>query len=305
MDRQRKNSERMFPTIKSELYVYGACAGEAYPPWRCQRHLHHMMFELNLVLEGSQTVIVGNREYKQRSGELLLIPPMQPHEAYVDDPAGMRYFVMHVQLDDPAFLQLLHDSGKVYFAGDEEVNLLLMPELESIMGLLSDGSSRISVFHKLYGMLDKLEKHLLRERERQPVSPANTLALRIAQSIERMVTTPKDDISAWPADWLEEISRKLNSTRKHSYRVFQRQYGMSPREYMTILRQQEAMQLLLGGSDTVERIALRVGYDNPQSFIRQFAKWTGATPGEFRRNRRSQEDIYYLIPLEVQSMNPT
>ena len=103
----------------------------------------------------------------------------------------------------------------------------------------------------------------------------------------------------WPADWLEEISRKLKSTRKHSYRVFQRQYGMSPREYLSILRQQEAMQLLLGSGDSVERIALRVGYDNPQSFIRQFAKWTGTTPGEFRRSRRGQEDIYYLTPLEI------
>ena len=74
---------------------------------------------------------------------------------------------------------------------------------------------------------------------------------------------------------------------------------MSPRQYLAVLRQQEAMQLLLHGAGSVEQIALRIGYDNAQSFIRQFVKWTGMTPGAFRKQKGG--DITYLTPLELES----
>jgi AraC-like DNA-binding protein len=73
---------------------------------------------------------------------------------------------------------------------------------------------------------------------------------------------------------------------------------MSPLDYLFVLRQQEAMHLLLSGGDSLERIAHRIGYDNVQSFIRQFAKWTGLTPGAFRKSRK--DELVYLTPLEVQ-----
>jgi AraC-like DNA-binding protein len=73
---------------------------------------------------------------------------------------------------------------------------------------------------------------------------------------------------------------------------------MSPREYLTILRQQEAMQLLINTEETIEQIAYRIGFGNVQSFIRQFYKWTGLTPGAFRRQEINTH--MYLTPLELQ-----
>lgn len=47
----------------------------------------------------------------------------------------------------------------------------------------------------------------------------------------------------------------------------------------------------------MEEIAFRIGYDNVQSFVRQFSKWTGLTPGRFRKER--SDELSYLTPIEL------
>lgn len=39
--------------------------------------------------------------------------------------------------------------------------------------------------------------------------------------------------------------------------------------------------MLTNTKDSADLIAYRIGYENTQSFIRQFTKWTGKTPGAF------------------------
>ncbi|GGD84636.1 helix-turn-helix domain-containing protein [Paenibacillus nasutitermitis] len=287
-----------FPNRKSEIYLYGAHTGKVQKSWYCQRHLHHRMVEINLVLEGCQTARIGNEEYRQRGGDMLIIPPMQLHAFSADEPAPLQYFVMHVQMDDPVFLQQLGSSGEIYLPVCSALNKRLLPEVQAILQLLLAGASRISVFHRLYTLLELLEESFTVLPAGQGAKRGNNLPLLIAREIETLIAAPREEEPAWSANWLEEIASRLGFTRKHCYRVFQQMYGMSPRNYFSILRQQEAMQLLLNTPDSIEQIALRVGYDNAQSFIRQFAKWTGLTPGDFRRKRKN--DSIYLTPLEVQ-----
>lgn len=292
-----KKFAHAFPNSKSEIYLYGAHTGEVTRPWSCQRHLHHRMVEINLVLEGCQTVHTGNGEYRQRSGDLLIIPPMQLHAFSADEPAPLKYFVMHIQIDDPVFLQLLGGSSQIYYPEGGTLNRQILPDVQAVLQLLLDGASRISIFHRLYTLLEQLEDSFTRLNSDHAAKLAGNLPVQIAREIETLIASPQDEEHAWSANWLEEIALKLGFTRRHCYRVFQQMYQMSPRDYFSILRQQEAMQLLLNTQGSIEQIARRVGYDNVQSFIRQFAKWTGSPPGEFRRKRR--DDLIYLTPLEV------
>ena len=42
---------------------------------------------------------------------------------------------------------------------------------------------------------------------------------------------------------------------------------------------------LLEGSDIpITELALQLGYADPSHFVRAFRRWTGQTPGEFRRS---------------------
>ena len=48
-----------------------------------------------------------------------------------------------------------------------------------------------------------------------------------------------------------------------------------------------AEELLATGALSVEDVALRLGYAEATSFIAAFKRWTGTTPGAYRRARRS------------------
>ncbi|CBL44394.1 Putative transcriptional regulator [gamma proteobacterium HdN1] len=51
-------------------------------------------------------------------------------------------------------------------------------------------------------------------------------------------------------------------------------------------RQSQARQLLLTSSEPVEQLAARLGYSEASTFVHAFKRWTGKTPGQFRRRER-------------------
>lgn len=285
-----------FPNSKSEAYLYGAHSAAVPAGWTCGRHLHHLMFELNLVLEGTQLADVGGIPYRQEAGDLLLVPPMRLH-AYRSE-APLRYFVLHVQIDDPAFLQRLGDSGLLLVDRGHPLNGKLVAAVKALRDCLAQGTSRIRLYRALYETLELLESELDRLLRASGASEERlSLPVRIAREIEAFVAGQGDEEREIEENWMETIARRLGYSRRHCYRAFAGAFRMSPRDYLFVLRQQEAMHLLLSGGDSVERIARRIGYDNVQSFIRQFVKWTGTTPGRFRRQKR--DELVYLTRLEV------
>ena len=60
------------------------------------------------------------------------------------------------------------------------------------------------------------------------------------------------------------------------------------------------MQKLVNTNDSIEQIANTIGYENIQSFSRQFLKWAGMSPSAFRKNHR--DSLLYLTPLEVKNI---
>ncbi|WP_420795073.1 helix-turn-helix domain-containing protein [Paenibacillus terrae] len=58
---------------------------------------------------------------------------------------------------------------------------------------------------------------------------------------------------------------------------------MSPRTYLSGLKLQEAKILLQQPKTSLNEIANQLGYKNLSHFSRQFKRWTGLSPTEFRR----------------------
>ncbi|MBM7567106.1 helix-turn-helix domain-containing protein [Paenibacillus sacheonensis] len=287
---------RLLPNRKAEAYFYGAQTGTVPEGWSCRRHLHHMMFELNVVLEGMQLAEVGGASYRQGKDHLVLVPPMMLHSYRAEGP--FTFFVMHVQADDPIFLNKLNRAKLLLMPPDHEVNRLLLPEMLRVMELAAeDGASKAKLFRCIYTIMDVLESFIDEHEDRGAGTGNDVLPIRIAQAIESLVANRQAE-EAISSGWMEELAARLGFSRRHCYRVFRDAYSLSPREYLAVLRQQEAMHLLTGGLHPVEEVARRIGYDNVQSFIRQFVKWTGTTPGAFRK-QRSGETVY-LTPLELE-----
>jgi transcriptional regulator GlxA family with amidase domain len=93
----------------------------------------------------------------------------------------------------------------------------------------------------------------------------------------------------WAADNYADqrpVARMMESTglaRQTFARRFKAATGYRPLEYIQSLRIEEAKQMLETSEDVIEKIALETGYHDPHSFRLLFKRFTGLTPGDYRR----------------------
>ncbi|MFA5356413.1 MAG: response regulator [Candidatus Omnitrophota bacterium] len=81
---------------------------------------------------------------------------------------------------------------------------------------------------------------------------------------------------------LDSLSKELSLSYKYLSRVFKEKSGRSFNKYKLGLRISSAKQLLKKNSYPVSKIAYKLGYHNPNSFMKMFKKVTGFTPSEYR-----------------------
>lgn len=69
-------------------------------------------------------------------------------------------------------------------------------------------------------------------------------------------------------------------------KVFRRETGESLINFIQDTRIELAKELLLYSDYTISDIAIQTGYPNFSHFSKQFRKFVGCTPNEFRKNKK-------------------
>jgi transcriptional regulator GlxA family with amidase domain len=67
------------------------------------------------------------------------------------------------------------------------------------------------------------------------------------------------------------------------HRLFKRELGITPFQYMERKRLDEARRLLGDGRLNVKEVAALTGYENPLYFSRVFHRHFGSRPSDYRR----------------------
>ncbi|WP_114972358.1 AraC family transcriptional regulator [Rhodoferax ferrireducens] len=141
--------------------------------------------------------------------------------------------------------------------------------------------------------------HLHQQPTEAPISPQTERLLQVL--VDQLALAPRagsylpgsDDpalgavlrlLQAQPSDnrALPELARAAHTTERTLMRRAQRDLGMSLAEWRQRLRVVKAMPLLEAGQ-TVETIALDLGYGSASAFITMFKRLMGSTPDEFRK----------------------
>ncbi|GIQ70383.1 AraC family transcriptional regulator [Xylanibacillus composti] len=84
---------------------------------------------------------------------------------------------------------------------------------------------------------------------------------------------------------IEQIAADLGYHRVHLSKIFKQTTGLSPVQYLFQIRMKKAEELLRS-SLTIAQVAASVGYPDALYFSKQFRKWKGMTPSEFRKERK-------------------
>jgi AraC-like DNA-binding protein len=81
---------------------------------------------------------------------------------------------------------------------------------------------------------------------------------------------------------VNQLARSANLSRRQLYRLFQKQYGVSPQEYRDRFKLQAALRDLQSTRKEIKEVAAKFGY-NSTSFGIWIKKKTGKTPSQVRR----------------------
>lgn len=82
---------------------------------------------------------------------------------------------------------------------------------------------------------------------------------------------------------LDHLAEYSGISKYHLCRLFQKYIGKSPKEYITGLRIERAVELLLTTDMPANKIGYEVGIHDEYYFYRLFKKYTHMTPSEFRK----------------------
>src|SRR5690606_13064508 len=82
---------------------------------------------------------------------------------------------------------------------------------------------------------------------------------------------------------IEPLIESLGISSGYGLEVFRSVYGISPRKYLSELKLHEAKVLIQQAHLSLTDIAERLGYSHLSHFSRQFKRWTGINPMEYRK----------------------
>ncbi|MBY3621855.1 AraC family transcriptional regulator [Acinetobacter sp. CUI P1] len=85
---------------------------------------------------------------------------------------------------------------------------------------------------------------------------------------------------------IDHMASSLGYHRAHLSKAFKQKIGMSPKQYLLKVRMDKAKELL-GGTLTIDQVSSSVGFNDALYFSKQFRKWSGMSPSEYRSHLRS------------------
>jgi AraC-like DNA-binding protein len=83
-----------------------------------------------------------------------------------------------------------------------------------------------------------------------------------------------------------EIAGRARLSEAYFHKSFVRAFGLTPADYLSVVRLAHARELLAATDMPIRAIAFEAGFENDGYFYRFFAKKTGMTPGTFRNSHR-------------------
>lgn len=86
---------------------------------------------------------------------------------------------------------------------------------------------------------------------------------------------------------VENLAEKTNYSPYHFHRVFHEFTGETPGNFITRSRMKKAGELLMTGKLRIGEIAVKVGYNALSSLTKNFNKFYGVSPLQFRKNYKA------------------
>jgi signal transduction histidine kinase/ligand-binding sensor domain-containing protein/AraC-like DNA-binding protein len=100
--------------------------------------------------------------------------------------------------------------------------------------------------------------------------------------IQKLMTIVHDNLSEFGFN-IDNLSDKLGMSRMSLHRKIQGLFGQSPGNFLRTIRLKRGAELLKNKTGNISEIAYEVGFENPNTFSRNFRRQFGISPSEFNK----------------------
>ena len=99
---------------------------------------------------------------------------------------------------------------------------------------------------------------------------------------------------------LDDIAKSVNLSVFHFHRAFSMLTGMSPAEYLRNRRLSQAGADLINKDEKVIDVALKYGYETPESFSKAFTRHHGVSPMQAKKGSPIQFMSRYTVKITIE-----
>ena len=242
------------------------------------RHAH-ATWELIYCTEGRGEIQFSDMVLPYETGDIVAVPPFLPH-ANVSE---MGFTNIHINMANAVFPfqspTVIHDDG----------NQFVMQAFSAACFHFNSGSEQRRMLLSPLG--DLICGYLTAYRQTQPLS-------KVVRDIENDIIQNYHDCSYELDKYLQEQPFSYDYLRK----VFKKELGVTPHQYLSDKRLQTAAELLGGGfaeDNNIAEISQMCGFREPLYFSRMFKKKFGIAPSYYQEQQRKQNAE---APLDEESV---
>lgn len=259
-------------------------------------HLHfHNLMELGICRQGVGDMFLDEEVYKYHSGDITIIPENFPHVTVSD--GETTNFWEYIFIDLRSMIETMF-PGNVAFQNDAVSSLSKRAYMTNerdnhIIAECINGIIRETNEHKTYSQraialkVQEIVIELLRHDASLPEEKNNlvkgTNMSQIASALDYINKHFEEQLKAC------ELAELCNMSETHFRRLFESFINMPPMEYVNLIRVQKACELMKKSNESMDLIAQKCGFTTPSTFNRNFRKFVGTSPYQWKINPENYE----------------
>jgi len=233
-------------------------------------------------------MIIEGQVFKCSPGSMIIIPPDVAHCTIAD--TEIERCCLHFDWEpgkDVPYLPFEYSDSLNYFT-PLKCNLTpeWVPYALPLFRMAPDYDAVLKLIRELFACSDKSLEDGMRKKgislqilslcftdSSSRKSYMSPLLLKAKEYIDINFRNPELNVS--------KVASKNSVTSNHICRIFQKELGISPLEYINSLRLKHACELLINSSFNIAQVALETGFKDPNYFSRLFKKKNGVSPASF------------------------
>ena len=257
---------------------------------------YHQEFELSFITEGSGKRIVGDSIESFHPGDLIFIGPRLPHVWFPEDSNRRQhsgrtlesvYMLFNHDVLPEGLMNLPEFNNVRKAVGLSERGIRItggtLNQVSSIMLQLPymDRMKRLMFLYEIMDLIGRSSSFSYLASSEYVKSTFDSTHHRIHRIHEYLMKNYMQKID------LEQVAEIVHMAPASLCRFFKSSTGLTVFEYLNKIKINYACQLLLNTDLNIMDVSFDCGFNNLSHFNKQFIKFMGKTPSQFRRLRET------------------